>query len=261
MLKSAIEMGHTISSVAPLNRIELAQLIRGEPGDSQHPESPPGANLAGPRGNHDDADQLVDRAMDLILKLNVQGLETLLTRAAVRMPRHHFLQYLVLPIFAKIGELWANGEIKIIHEHMASVTVRAILHEMLRSVEVSRNAPMIVIATPNGHWHELGALASALAASESGWRVVYVGPSLPSEEIAYAVKTIKARALSLSVCYRGEAYKLSMEIGKIRRLLGKSLPIFIGGSGAAAVQQAIEAARAVLVDDLRAYRDGLEALL
>jgi methanogenic corrinoid protein MtbC1 len=208
-----------------------------------------------------DGEQLVAQAVDFILKLNTQELDNLLTRAAVKMPRHRFLQHLVLPIFARIGELWANGEIKIIHEHMASVTARAILQEMLRSVEVSQHAHRIVIATPIGHWHEFGALASALAAAESGWRVVYVGPSLPSEEIAYAVKTLRARALGLSVCYRGDAYKLTMELGRVRHLLGESLPIFIGGPGAAIARQAIEAARVILVDDLRAYRDRLEALV
>ena len=261
MLRSAVAMGHAISSVASLSGKELSRLIGRAPGEVPAPDPPALAGASGERIAGEELNRLVAQALRQVMALNAQALENLLTRAAVRMPRHQFLQNLVLPIFAEVGELWAKGEIKIVHEHLASVTVRAILQEMLRATEISQNAPRIVVATPIGHWHEFGALTSALAASESGWRVVYVGPNLPCEEIAYAVKTVDARALSLSACYRGDAYKLSMEIGKLRRLLGGSLPIFIGGPGAAAARKAIETAQVVLVNDLRAYRDRLEALL
>jgi methanogenic corrinoid protein MtbC1 len=144
---------------------------------------------------------------------------------------------------------------------MASVIVRSLLWDMLRSVIVSENAPKMVVATPVGHWHEFGALASSLAASESGWRVLYFGPNLPSEEMAYAVKKFGAKAITLSLCHRLNDHQLAAELRKLRRLLGSRLPIFIGGAGALAAQKTIEAIGAVVVNDLRLFRDKLESLI
>jgi methylmalonyl-CoA mutase cobalamin-binding subunit len=166
----------------------------------------------------------------------------------------------VLPLFERIGELWRLGKLKTINEHMASVVIRSILWDMLRSVHLSEAAPRIVVATPVGHWHELGALASALAASESGWRVYYFGPNLPAEEIAYAAKKFSVRALALSLCHLLNDHRLSGELKKLRRLVGSDLPIFIGGPGTESVRQTLVQINAVSGIDLGGFRDKLEAL-
>jgi len=167
----------------------------------------------------------------------------------------------VLPLFERIGELWQRGQLKTINEHMASVAVRTILWDMLRSVVLSKAAPRIIVATPVGHWHEFGALASALAASESGWRALYFGPNLPSEEIAYAAKEFKAKALALSLCHRLQDHRLSGELKKLRRLVGKDIAIFIGGPGGASVQNTISQIGAIHGLDLAEFRDRLEELV
>ena len=212
---------------------------------------------------HNDADDLVktvDLAVTHIKHLNHADFEKLLSDAAVALPRLVFLQRVILPIFQKTGELWATGKIKIINEHMASAVVRAILWDMLRSTEVPETAPRVVIATPVGQWHEFGALTSALAASQSGWQVIYFGPNLPSQEIAYAVKKFKAKALTISVCHRLDDTKLVLEFKNLRRLVGWELPIFIGGSGSVVARRAIESIKAIWINDLRRYRDKLESI-
>ena len=143
---------------------------------------------------------------------------------------------------------------------MASIVVRSMLWDMLRAVRVSDTAPKIVVATPVGHWHEFGALASALAASESGWQVFYFGPNLPSEEIAFAVKKLGARVLALSLCHRLSDNNLAIELKKIRRLVGRRVPLFIGGPGVVAAEKTIISINAVIINDLRAFRDLLENL-
>jgi cobalamin-dependent methionine synthase I len=126
---------------------------------------------------------------------------------------------------------------------------------------VSKTAPRIVVATPVGHWHEFGALVSALSASESGWQVAYFGPNLPSDEIAYAVRKVKARALALSLCHRLDDQQLAMELNRIRRLVGPSLPIFIGGPGVAAARRSIVNIDAIAGNDLGEFRNRLEGLI
>jgi methanogenic corrinoid protein MtbC1 len=203
----------------------------------------------------------VDAALTHIAELDARSLEKVLSDAAVDMPRQTFLQLVIVPLFGKIGDLWHAGKLKIINEHMASIIVRSILWDMLRAVEVAPTAPRIVIATPVGHWHEFGALASALAASESGWQAIYFGPNLPSEEIAYAVKKLDAKILTLSLCHRQNDNRLPIELTKIRRSLGSRIPIYIGGPGAVAAQKTIHKIRATVVDDLGEFRLKIEKFI
>jgi methanogenic corrinoid protein MtbC1 len=213
-----------------------------------------------PAGHESTAAPVVESALSHVMALNAASLEYVLSEAAVEMTRPSFLQLVVMPLFERIGDLWRTGKMKIINEHMASLVVRSILWDMLRSVNVSNAAPRIVVATPVGHWHEFGALASALAASESGWRVAYFGPNLPSEEMAYAVKRLDAKALALSLCHLLNDSRLLSELNKLRRLVGHEVPIFIGGPGAGAVRKVVVHIDAIVGIDLNEFRRRLEKL-
>ena len=260
LLKKAVDEGHPISAVAKMSSDELSRLLeRGMALVNSDAAVVTGIASSG-LSDGAMAAQFVERALFHTIRLNPAALEHVLNDAAVDMPRQSFLQTVVLPLFGKIGELWRLGKLKTINEHMASVVVRTILWDMLRSVNLSEAAPRIVVATPVGHWHELGALASALAASESGWRVYYFGPNLPAEEIAYAAKRFSVKALALSLCHLLNDHRLSGELKKLRRLVGSELPIFIGGPGTEPVRQTIVQINAVSGIDLSGFREKLEAL-
>jgi DNA-binding transcriptional MerR regulator/methylmalonyl-CoA mutase cobalamin-binding subunit len=260
LLKQAVDEGHPISTVAKMSSDELGHLL--ERGAALVNDD--GPIDAGSASSGLDLDamavQFVERALFHVGRLNPTALEHVLNEAAVDMPRQTFLQAVVLPLFESIGELWRLGKSKIINEHMASIVVRTILWDMLRSVHLSEAAPRIVVATPVGHWHELGALASALAASESGWRVYYFGPNLPAEEIAYAAKKFSVKAVALSLCHLLNDYRLSGELKKLRRLVGSEMPIFVGGPGTEPVRQTLAQIHTVAGIDMDGFREKLDVL-
>ena len=260
LLKQAVDDGHPISTVAKMSSDELSRLLERGMALVNFDAAVVTGNGSSGLSDVAMAAQFVERALFHTIRLNPAALEHVLNDAAVDMPRQSFLQTVVLPLFGKVGELWRLGKLKTINEHMASVVVRTILWDMLRSVNLSEAAPRIVVATPVGHWHELGALASALAASESGWRVYYFGPNLPAEEIAYAAKRFSAKALALSLCHLLNDHRLSGELKKLRRLVGSDLPIFIGGPGTEPVRQTLVQINAVSGIDRGGFRDKLEAL-
>jgi methanogenic corrinoid protein MtbC1 len=202
----------------------------------------------------------VAQALGHIVQLDAPSLEKLLSAAAVELPRQAFLQTVIMPLFMRIGEMWREGKIKIVCEHMASVVVRSMLYDMMKMSVVAETAPGIVVATPVGQWHELGALASALTALESGWRVFYFGPNLPSEEIVYAVKKLDARVLALSLSHRLDDNRIEGEMRRIRQMAGGRLHIIVGGGVAAASSRLFRAVRAIVVNDLEAFRSKLESL-
>ena len=226
LLRLAVHSGHSISQVAALKDDELAGLNRQEgaldavstAGDSSGP-------------SEDDTRQIVSDALGNIRKLDQSSLEKVLERAAVNLPRSKFLNSVVQPLFKQIGELWASGNLKIINERMATLVARSLLLDILRSVHVTETAPQLVVAAPVGQWHETGALAVALCASESGWRPLYFWPNLPAEEIAAAVKKTKSKAIALSISHRIDITLVKREVRRLRNYCASRVKIYVGGHG------------------------------
>jgi DNA-binding transcriptional MerR regulator/methylmalonyl-CoA mutase cobalamin-binding subunit len=262
LLKLAVDCGHGISSVVSLSNQELLALVERDRHDGPRPHiSGLASSTISPETVPETIERTVASALAHISRLDSHALESILGEAAVDLTRQAFLQQVIVPLFERIGELWRAGELKIVHEHMASLTVRSMLLDMLRTTDVAETAPRIVVATPVGHWHEFGALASALAASESGWQALYFGPNLPSEEIAYAVKQCDARALSLSLNHCLDDKHLPIELTRLRRSMGRQMPIFIGGLGVDNVRKAAREIDAVVLGSLAALRNHLERIM
>ena len=261
LLKEAVDCGHNISAVASLSDRDLARIAEHADTNRYAAASPKAVGPILPPEIPQHAQQTVDKALECVRQLDALNLENVLSESAVELPRQSFLQLVVVPLFARIGELWRAGVLKTINEHMASVVVRSMLWDMLRTVEIAETAPRIVVATPVGHWHEFGALASALASSESGWKPLYFGPNLPADEIAYAVRKLEAKALSLSLCHQINDSRLVTEINKIRRATEARVQIFLGGYGAVAAERLLKGLHVIIVNDLSKFRGYLEKIV
>ena len=102
------------------------------------------------------------------------------------------LQRVIAPLAQTIGELWRDGSITAAHEHFASAVIRISLGHAAKPFAGVEGAPVLVVATPSGQLHELGALLVGAAASNFGWHVTYMGASLPAGEIAGAARQNRA---------------------------------------------------------------------
>jgi methanogenic corrinoid protein MtbC1 len=253
MLKTAVKVGHSISQIAGLSSEDLIQLVKLDASDA--------SKVSGTREpNSLDATYFYDRALSTVLNFDAEGLESVLDRAAVHLSKLELIKAVIEPLGQKMGELWAQGELKIINEHMTTTVIQSFLWNLLRSAEVSETSPKIVIATPAGHQHELGALAIALIACESNWRSLYFGPSLPAEEIAAAVKYADARAVALSITYHEDSHRLNLEVKKLRRYLGDDIIIFIGGQGASPLVDFFDVPEIQVLRDVDSLRIALNNL-
>jgi methanogenic corrinoid protein MtbC1 len=170
------------------------------------------------------------------------------------------IKAVIEPLCQKIGELWEHGELKVINEHMTTTVIQSFLWNLLRSVQVSETSQKIVIATPAGHQHELGALAIALIACESNWHSLYFGPSLPAEEIAAAVTYADARAVALSITYLEDSHQLLLEVKKLRRYLDDDIKFFMGGQAASPLIDFFDASEIQILKDVDSFKIALNNL-
>jgi methanogenic corrinoid protein MtbC1 len=98
----------------------------------------------------------------------------------------------IVSLLHRVGERWYEGSLRIAQEHLASAVVRGFLGSQREVFDYPETAPTLVVTTPAGQLHELGALVVATAAASEGWRATYLGPNLPAEEIAGAAEQDEA---------------------------------------------------------------------
>ena len=253
LLKQAVEAGHSISQISKLSSKELMRLINDNLSNKDiYPVNTRKSTYA---------PYFLKLSFDSISQLNADGLERALDEAAVHLPKLELINSVIVPLLTRVGNLWRQGELKIIYEHMATPIIRSLLWNLLRSTEVSKVAPHIVIATPVNHKHELGALAIALIARESGWRSLYLGPSLPADEIAAAASLCKASAVALSITFSYDHHQFVEEVKKLRRFLSNNIIIFIGGQGALTFSDRFDESNVHFLDSLDNLKVALDNLL
>ncbi|MGB5282889.1 MAG: cobalamin B12-binding domain-containing protein, partial [Polyangiales bacterium] len=119
------------------------------------------------------------------------------------------------------------------HEHACSTIMRGLLFSLMRLYPVNDSRRRAVIATPAKEDHELGALMVAMLAAMHGWSVLYLGPDLPAEEIAYAVTDTNAELLMLSITNL-KPKDSQREIAAIESAIPKRVKVLIGGRAASA---------------------------
>ncbi len=248
LLRAATMSGHSIGNVARLPTERLKQLV------TQTEESP-----APVRENKSTAaNRLIDTTIDAIKALNAADLEDIFSRAAVAHGHHGLLEKIIGPVAVKVGDLWREGEITAAHEHFVSAVIRNYLIRNSRPYAANSHAPTIVVGTPAGQLHEIGAVMAAAAANDMGWRVVYLGTSLPAAEIAGAAIQNKARAVALSIVFPGDDPNLPAELENLRKHLPGEIEIIAGGRSAESYTPVLDRIGATQAKDIRGFYKFLE---
>lgn len=146
------------------------------------------------------------------------------------------------PVQAELGRRWAGGDLGVADEHAASAAVDELLVRLAATAESPRGAAVVVASAENDA-HALGGRVVASALALEGFRVVYLGPSVPASDLADFLDLQRPLALALS-CSMPTALVAAARCAAAAHGLG--IPVLGGG-------------RAFANDD-RATRLGLDAL-
>lgn len=246
--------GHAIGQIAKLPTEQLRQLLH--PVEATPDVKAAQMNKAEPTSSAG----VLENCLYFVKQLDSERLQRALEDAEVALSRPRFIEQLIAPLLQKIGELWRDGTLRVIHEHMATAVTRSLLGNVRSAYEVPETAPGVVTTTPVGQLHELGALMASATAAAEGWRVMYLGPNLPAEEIAAAARQNRARAVALSIVYPADDPRLEPELQKLRRLLSSDIALLIGGRAAANYRDTLEMLGVQLIKDMASFSAILEAL-
>lgn len=248
LLARAVAAGHPIGCVARLPEDRLWELVRA--GRNGHGEIPV-ARAGSPCG-------YVEEALDRVADFDEPGLRRVLNRALVTVGHRGFLCRVASPLIEEVGRQWREGALTAAHEHFLSGVLRVFLGRL--ESPVPARAPRLVVATPLGQVHELGALLAGAAAMQVGWRAIQLGSNLPAAEIAGAVLRTGARAVGLSVVYPEDDPQLPEELRRLREFLPEGTAILVGGRAAQGYRAVLDEIGATLMGDLCSFCDWLDRL-
>lgn len=260
LLHAATGSGRTIGQVAHLSPDELARLVAedaaargariGTAGNATA-STEPGAPWA----------SVVNEALALTIALDAPALDVLLRRIVAQAGVATFTEQVVAPMLRRVGDEWYAGRLTIAQEHLASATVHDILVETMRALARDTREARVVVATPSGDRHAIGAALAGASAAAEGWGVVYLGTDVPAVEIAAAAVATRARAVAISMIYVEDPERTLGDLRTLRARLPASVTLLVGGAAATPLADDLTAAGIRVGASVEALRVALREAL
>ena len=242
LLRDITQGGHSIGHVAKLP----TEKLRGLAAESAAANGPARRSPTGAAATP----SFLNECIAAVKALDSRALDDSLKRASIELGAQGMLQRVIAPLAQALGVLWHDGSITAAHEHFASAIIRVFLGHTAIPFAGLNQAPVLVVATPAGQIHELGALLVGAAAANLGWQVTYLGASLPAAEMAGAARQNRARAVALSLVYPEDDLRLEGELTRLRELLPAEVVVLVGGRAMPAYRGVLDKIGATQVKDL-----------
>jgi DNA-binding transcriptional MerR regulator len=171
-------------------------------------------------------DEHVEDLVDTLLRGDIDAAGRVLDRAHARHTLPTVVGDVIAPTLWKVGERWQAGEVSVAQEHLTSSYLRHHVRGLLEAERVGGDRP-VVVGTPPGEKHEIGALCTAAILARDGFPVRYIGPDVPLPAVASFAEGADSRAAVLSATRQEALADLSDDA-----LADLSLPVLVGGRGA-----------------------------
>ena len=257
-LRRLVEGGHAIGRIASLPVEALTRLE--EETDSAAAKDIGDSNRLEDEARARSIQEFTDAAMRAVRALDASALQDVLERAAMTLGVTDFLETGAATTLEDIGHGWTERSVSVAQEHMATAVFRRVLGWLLEMYQTRGPAHRLVVATPPGERHELGALMAAVSAAAEGWSITYLGPDLPVEELQGAIGQTRAEAVALSIVHPGDERGVLSALREIQAGLPPRVALLLGGAGAQSFQDELEAAGVHLIDSLAELRAALQRI-
>ncbi len=247
LLSVLSQNGHFIGQIAKLTVVQLGSLKDTLPGAAAHfNELPEEAHRAraliglGQKSSRlDNKNQLtylsriLPQLREALKALDISKANQILNQSKIVLGSRSFVLDVLVPTFKTVGDLVASGAFDIVHEHALSSHARNHLGQLLQELNPWDTSPLsAVFATPEGDLHEFGSLMAATLFSGHGLNAKYLGPNLPTDNLAQAVVRSEANILVIGSSPLPEAVqKLSFSrfIHELDRKIPKQIEFWFGG--------------------------------
>lgn len=163
------------------------------------------------------------------------------------------IQHVYFPILHEVGDGWVHGRVSVAQEHYVSSYLREKLLAMMASLHAGpHDGPLVLCATPFGEFHELALLATAVRLAAQGWRVAYLGPNMPADELARMFAATPVRMVCVSASWGTTAERAREYAEDLVQAAPLDIVLVFGGPEAT-VSRVRDLPRVHVYNDLEAF--------
>ena len=174
-------------------------------------------------------ERIVNDLIKNMVDLDMVSFEDTLDRFILVRGIERAITQIIFPYLEKIGILWMTNHINPAQEHLVTNIVRQKLIVGIEGVSTTLKLnKTVLLFLPEGEYHELGLLFMYYLLKKRGANVIYLGTSIPMNDVAYVVNLKKPDYLYCHLTTVGQSFnfdKFLLNIGKKFH----DMPIIISG--------------------------------
>jgi MerR family transcriptional regulator, light-induced transcriptional regulator len=129
------------------------------------------------------------------------------------------------PIQTEIGRRWADGDLTIADEHASTAATESLV-ALLSGVLAPPDGPTVVIACPENDNHSLPGRVVAATLAVRGFRAMFLGASLPADDLGEYLEHQQPMALALSISMGSALFGAAHSIAVAHT---HGVPVLVGG--------------------------------
>ena len=140
------------------------------------------------------------------------------------------IEIYVHPFFEKIGLLWQTGTINPAQEHFVSNLVRQKIIVAIDSIshDSDPSKDTFLLFLPESELHEIGLLVYTYLLKSKGYKVIYLGQSVPYRDLLEVVQSIKPQKITTTITNPFPEGMLQIYLNKLSHDL-PDCTIFVSG--------------------------------
>ncbi len=177
-----------------------------------------------------DVESQIEKMVIAMVDLDEATFDKIISNAIMHDGFEQAIIKLIFPFFEKIGVLWQTGSINPAQEHFVSNLFRQKIMVAIDNLMIpdKKNAKKFILFLPENEFHELGLLFYNYLIKKSGQSVIYLGSSVPLEDLYKTAEVIQPDYMftAITTSIKG------MELNTYIQELSKNFPqqkIFITG--------------------------------
>lgn len=142
-------------------------------------------------------------------------------------------EHVIGPALTVVGDLWADGELSIVQEHLATSISRRVITLQREAFRVARQraSERILLAAVQGEQHVVGLEMAAGVILRAGYDVRLLGADVPVHELPRAVEQHRPAVVGLSTATVMTAVRVPESLEALRRA-DPAVGILVGGRAA-----------------------------
>lgn len=138
-------------------------------------------------------DNFLDSLIQSMIDFDEQRFEKTLSSAIMKLGFEDTFVKLIFPFMLRTGVLWSTGAVNVAQEHFISNLIRRKIKVAIDNqfVEITKKSKKFILFLPEEETHELLLLFTDFLLRKNNHQVIYLGASLPFDELRKAIDIAK----------------------------------------------------------------------